>query len=428
MYCVAKFIYLQMLRSKNFRSSLVSRLLPETLPSITVSEVKASRFRQYRKSEDIVAQFVHLSRTSAGLELWEDLAATVTQSVAKLRGEDMASVLRACAKTGFRNDLMLVALCESLKTLPALRLLRPRDIASILSSFHTLNFVPSVEVINTLSAEIIRSLPLYRKRSADLCQLFRYFSILANNLDLVLNYESEFENPRIVSLLETEIYNRIGSFGPIEVSIITKYAKRLTLKSLVENFARSENVSPIVHMHFIRQLDNRFGKNAWREFAHLFRLSNVDSTGWNRQSKPEDDSDEDDDIVSSHPRIKRERFQLDDAMVQEVLERVRGSRKFHRERKTESESVDGKVVPTLSDEQMEFLRSLEEELGMPAPRKQIAYADTVARDITRDIEESDLSSKKLSPELFRMKKFKERRNRRLFKFAVLSCMQRKSLG
>jgi hypothetical protein len=229
-------------------------------------------------------------------------------------------------------------------------------------------------------------------------------------------------------LLETEIYNRIGSFGPIEVSIITKYAKRLTLKSLVENFARSENVSPIVHTHFIRQLDNRFGKNAWREFAHLFRLSNVDSTGWNRQSKPEDDSDEDDDIVSANPRIKRERFQLDDAMVQEVLERVRGSRNFHRERKTESESVDGKVVPTLSDEQMEFLRSLEEELGMPAPRTQIAYADTVARDITRDIEESDLSSKKLSPELFRMKKFKERRNRRLFKFAVLSCMQRKSLG
>lgn len=417
-----------MLRSQIARSSLVSRLLPDTLPPITVSEVKASRFRQYSKPADIVAQFVHLSRTSAEPELWTDLAATVTQSVAKLRGEDMASVLRACAKTGFRNELMLVAICESLKTLPALRLLRPRDIASILSSFHSLNFVPSVEVINSVSAEIIRSLPLYRTRSTDLCQLFRYFSTLANHPDLVVNYESEFENPRIVSLLETEIHNRIGSLGPIEVSIITKYAKRLTLKSLVENFTRSENVSPIVHAHFIRQLDKRFGKNAWKEFAHLFRLSNVDSTGWNRLSKSDEESDEDEDeIVSSDPRIKLGRFQLDDALVHEVLERVRGSRNIHREQKTKSETVDEKVVPTLSDEQMEFLRSLEEELGMTRPRKQIAYTDTVNRDITRDIEESDLSSKKLSPELFRMKKFKERRNRRLFKFAVLSCMQRKSL-
>ena len=408
----------------NLPTSSTSSVVP-----VTAAELKASRHRQYRSSKDIVAQSVLLSRISHEPAVWQDLAVTVTQSVAKLKGEDLASILKSCAKSGFRDELMLTAICESLKTLPTLRLLRIADIASLVNSFYRLNFVPSVEVLNIVSAEILRSLPMYRTRSADLCHLLRYFSVLSSNPSLVLHYESQFQYPQIVSALEEQVIGRIGTMGPVEMCVIARHARRVSLPSLVANFARSENVLQKVKEFFIRSLDHRFGKDAWMEYAHLFRVGDTDSTGWDRTRPPVrkgvwDDDEEKESAVANTRGPKFERFQLDDSMVRSVLGAVPLIRAGRVREATDAPNTTTQLG--FSDEQMDFIKSLEDEMGMPPTPTLKPYIDKLDGKTARHIEEVQLRETPVSGNITQMQQFKRKRNRRLFKFAILSYMKERT--
>ena len=393
-----------------------------TLKPFSAVEKASEPSSTYRRSQDVVSQCVQLSRVSSSPELWTKALESVIPAVALLKGEDMASILRSTARVGVRNETLLAAMCESMKTLPLLRVLRMKDIASICSSFARLNFAPSVEVLNELASEVLRSVDLYRTRNQDLCLLFRYFSILERNPDLVIRYNSEFRFPHITEKLERTITDRIGFFGPVELCVIAKYADRISLESLVRNFSRAQHVRPAVKAAFIQQLDRRFGKDAWREYEHLF-VPETDSTGWGRHlEEPQGD------IFTQH-FITEERnkkhgfplFQLDDELVAQALESVKQPRKpVSRSKEPKPPS---KGDSPLSDDQLEFLRMIEAELGQPEVEKHKApqtFTERVDRKLVRSIELSDIRSEKEAPELRSMRKLKKYRNRILRRFTYLA--------
>ena len=370
----------------------------------------------------MVSQCTQLARVSSDPSIWKAALETVTRSISALKGEDIATVLRASSRVGVRDELMLASVCESLKTLPMLRVLRVRDIASIFSSFHRLNFAPSVQALNALSAEVVRSLPLYRTRSQDLCLLFRYFSILQRNPDLIVDYQNQFQYPHITQKLETAIEERIGQFGPAELSIMAKYASRISLKSLMQNFSRQEHVKPAVREFFFKQLDMRFGEDAWKEFAHLLTVDK-DSTGWNR---PLPEHEEDVFGLWGNGLVKAERserpplFQLQDSLVQEALESTKsGNLKERRENKGKPVVEPAKG---LSEGQLEFLKMIEEEMGdvqQHQPETVKLFSQRVDRKLVRDLDQSDARGKPEPPEVRAMRKFKSARQRRLGRFSIL---------
>ena len=377
----------------------------------------------YRKSQDVVSQCVQLSRVSSNPELWTKALESVIPAVPLLKGEDIATILRSTARVGVRNETLLAAMCESIKTLPLLRVLRLADIASICSSFARLNFAPSVEVLNGMASEVIKSLNLYRSRNRDICLLFRYFSILERNPSYVLRYESDFEFPQITERLERAINDRIGYFGPVELCVVAKYVDRISLESLVRNFSRAQHVRPEIKTAFFQQLDRRFGKDVWKQYEHFF-VEDVDATGWGREL-PESTEDifTPQNSVTEIRKVKHEMplFQLDDALVKEALESVRSPRRppvSSRNKKT----VSAGDLP-LSDEQLEFLRMLEEDLGQTETENPTVvpklFSEHVDRKLVRSIELSDIRKEKEAPELRSMRKLKKYRNRLLRRFTQL---------
>ena len=371
----------------------------------------------------MVAQCVQLSRVSSDPQIWKSALDSVIPAVSLLKGEDIASILKATARAGIRNETLLAAVCESLKTLPVLRVVRIRDISSILSSFFRLNFAPSVESLNAMAAEVLRSVDLYRTRNQDICLMYRYFSILRNHPTLVINYESDFRYPQLCEKLERMIGDRIGSFGPVELCVVAKYADRISLERLMINFSRLTHVRPVVRQTFLTQLDRRFGKDSWKHFEHLI-VHDEDSTGWARpvvdDQKPDDIFTETDlSFVERKPRLPL--FQLQDELVAQALESVRGKPRTSRVAKTLKKSPGDEP---LSDDQLEFLRMLEEELAAdPAETRTekapTPFEDTVERKLIRSIELSDIWRKPLAPELQSMRRLKAFRRRRLGKFTQL---------
>ena len=393
-----------------------------SLQPITALDAVVKPGRSTRKSLDVVSQCTQLARVSSDPSIWKVALETVTKSISVLKGEDIATVLRASSRVGVRDELMLASVCESLKTLPMLRVLRVRDIASIFSSFHRLNFAPSVETLNALGAEVIRSLPLYRTRSQDLCLLFRYFSILQRNPDLIVNYNNQFQYPQITQKLETAIEERIGQFGPAELSIIAKYASRVSLKSLMQNFSRQEHVKPAVREFFFKQLDKRFGEDAWRQYAHLLTVDK-DSTGWNR---PLPEHEEDvfglwgNELVKSELSERPPLFQLQDRLVQEALDSTRSPNGKWRRTKKENPVV--KPATGLSDEQLEFLKMIEQEMGDEHQQESETvklFSQSVDRKLVRDLDRSDVRGKPEPPEVRAMRQFKSSRQKHLNRFSLL---------
>lgn len=394
-----------------------------SLQPITALEQPQVVSSRLKKSQDVVSQCTSLARVSNDPTVWKAALDSVTRSIGVLKGEDISTILRSSARSGHRDELMLAATCESIKTMPQLGILRVRDIASILTSFYKLNFTPSVETLNSLSAEILRSLPLYRTRNQDLCLLFRYFSVLRFNPSLVINFDSGFKHPYIADRLEREIENRLGQFGPLELSIIAKYSSRISLESLMRNYSRSQHVPIAVKEFFIRQLDNRFGQNAWMAYEYLL-TPDTDSTGWN-QSKPEEDDDylglnDDKKFSLAKRKTKLPLFQLDDALVKERLDTVKETSSRRKEsiaKRIESSSSGSE----LSEQQLEFIRSLEEEFAEVKlePLVPKAFSEKVSKKPYRDLELSESKQKPEARELRTMKEFKNYRRRVLARFARL---------
>ena len=408
-------------------SSSVEVKNPVVFPVVTSEEVRTSRHRQYRKSRDIVAQCVGLGRVSDPV-LWKQMSATVTQSISILKGEDIATILKHMSKARTRDELMLAAVCESLKTLPNLRLLRLGDMATILWSFENLNFTPSVEVLNIIGREILHSLTRFKVRNIHLCLLFRYFSNLNNSNDLVIRYKSHFEHGQLASVLEDAIVARIGRMGPMEIALIARHARQLSLKSLMLNFSRSENIQEHLVKSFLNNLDARFGQDAWKKFAYLLSLSSspVDNTGWNRNwssTKSFHDDDDPDDVVVKQTRKKLPLLQLDDSMVQETL---KSSPKFIR-----NKEIPKSETKCVSDDQiidLDFIRSLERELmGDDETKDRRNRSDRFNERIDRKcLRELEIFESKPQPQRqhLTMRRFKGERNRHLFKFTLLSLARK----
>jgi hypothetical protein len=403
----------------------IKRLCGEIQPFRALKQAQpiASSFR---KSQDVVSQCVQLSRVSSDPDLWRKALQAVIPSVPILKGEDIASILKASARSGVRDETLLAAVCESLKTLPLLRVVRIRDVSSIFTSFFRLNFAPSVETLNSLSAEVVRSLDLYRTRNQDICLLYRYYSVLARNPSIVINYDSNFEYPFLLEKLERAIENRLGRFGSVELCVIAKYTNRISLERLVVNFTRAQHVKPALKQAFIRQLDERFGNDSWKQFEHMF-VPDMDSTGW---SRPIETSDPTDDIFAQHNLMikeKKERlplFQLHDELVAQALASVpspRRPKKGNESRKDGPKSPNDSESP-LSDDQLELIRMLEEELADPKDNKErppARFGEKVDRKLVRSIELGDIWAKPESPELRSMRRLKQYRWRTMRKFTLL---------
>jgi hypothetical protein len=405
----------------------LSRRLHSVQPFSGIKK-KAPIQSAFRKSHDVVAQCVQLSRVSSSPEIWNNALESVIPAVSMLKGEDIATILRSTAKIGVRNETLLASICESLKTLPILRVLRVKDIASILSSFARLNFVPSVETLNSLAKEVMRSVDLYRTRSQDICKLFRYFSILNRDQNLVIRYQTDFDFPHILERLEREITRRIGYFGPVEICIISKYADRISLETLIRNFSRAQHVRPEVRRTFLNILDQRFGPNAWRQYEHLF-VPDQDSSGWSREvPDPKEPVDDIFTLLSQKElegSIKKRLplFRLDDNMVQAFLNSEKSATSWKKKPNDMKIAEDADPVDTpLSEDQLEFLRMLEEELGAHSgPKKETVkpFTERVDRKLVRSIELSDIGNKPEAPELQKMRKLKRYRSRVLRRFTLL---------
>ena len=407
----------------------LSAMLPSTSSSavVTLDEVRGCRFRQFRKSSDVVAQFTHLSKLSvleADPAIFSELSATVIHALPKLNGEDLATILKSCVRMGFRDELMIVAICESIRTLSQLRLLRISNISALLDSFHKLNVVPSVGALNVLAKETKRSLVLYKSRNLDVCKLFRYFSILQQNPTIAVQFD-RFQFPDITHILQQHIEDRIGMFGPSEIAIVTKHCKSLSLERLILNFSRSENVRPQLLSYFLRNLDARFGKNCWKEFEHLFRATDTDSTGWGRSSVsgfPDLDSDDEDELVPKNDRVRFPLLQLDDGEIAQLVKRVP---KLTTGRTVQFVEPRSQTPPefTIDRAQMDALDLLEEEVR-PMQKRQIhPYSDRNVQRVRRKQETAEFLAKGLARNRRKAQNFKAQRNRRLFKFAILSYLR-----
>jgi len=387
---------------------------------ITKEELKKCHFRQFKKSSDILAQCVALSRVSSGdPRLWNRLSRTVTQSVALFTGEDLATLLKHFSKWQIRDELMLAAVCESLKSLPLLRLVRPSDIASILWSFQRLRFAPSVEVLNVLASEVRESLPKYKLRNIHLSLLFRYFAILNESRVTVLMYDAQFQHGQLVALLEDRVIENIGRMGPVELVLITQHAKRISKKTLVANFTRCENVKPHLVKSFLAQLDMRFGKDSWKELAFMFRHSFVDSTGWNKEVKQFDPDDSDLDEVSEEKAKRLAPLQLDDRLVQEVLRsapRISSSNADGKDREKKQQKIE------LPEIDMDFIVSMEREMMQdiePKGSKTDLFSERIDRKVLRELEVKEAKSLPQTQHAS-LRRFKNQRKKHLLKFALLS--------
>ena len=398
------------------------------LPSVTLSEVKKSPFSQYKKSKDVVSQVVSLSRSNVASNdsVWQQVADTVTHSLPRMDAADFATIVKNCSISGFRDELMLVGICESIKHLCVMGKVRPRNLADLVSGFHRLNFVPSVEVLNGFANQTEKAIKLYRTRPLDICKLFRYFSIIESNPHLCVGYESRFIGQQILRCLEAEIEQRIGFFGPIEIAILARYATRIPLKRLVENFARTENCPTQVRDYFLRQLDRRFGQDAWKQYQYLLRPTMSDSTGWDRSPRrEEDDCDEDDTIAP----VKSKRsdfplFSVDEIKVDAVLNSVKVVDDLRRP-KSHSESVSPKTIHEICAAQFEALSMLEEEVGLERVPTLATYTDRIDKRDKRVDDRRDYLRKKCSRNLKRLKRFRKMKKFALVKFSYLATARRK---
>jgi hypothetical protein len=240
----------------------------------------------------------------------------------------------------------------------------------------------------------------------------------------VVNFDSDFKHPFITDRLESEIQNRLGQFGPLELSIIAKYSSRISLESLMRNYSRNQHAPIAIKEFFIRQLDIRFGPKAWMAFEHLL-TPDTDSTGWN-QSMPEEDDDflglnDDKKYSLAKHQDRLPLFQLHDALVQDQLAEVRS--RFLRRRETRSKHTDSSSCSSseLSVEQLEFIRSLEEEFADVEVKSSIpkSFSEKASKKTYRDLTWSDLQKKPEARELRSMKEFKNYRRRVLSRFARL---------
>ena len=402
-----------------------------TLPNVSIEEVRKSPHSQYRKSKDVVSQVVSLGRSgvSPNDPVWSQVADTVTHSLSRMDGADFATIVKKFSTAGFRDELMLVGISESLKYLCQMGRVRPQNIADILSGFHRLNFVPSVEVLNVLAEQTQKAVALYRTRPIDLCKLFRYFSILESNPTLCVDYDSKFSQRSILNNLETEIEKRIGYFGPVEIAIVARYATRMSMRSLMENFARTENCPDKVHAYFIRQLDRRFGQHTWKQFYYLLRPAPVDSTGWGMKPRFSDtDSDEEEDDVairSQHRRPDLPMFQVDENRVRDILQSITVERDKRESTVVKSSPRHKAPEHEICQAQIEALALLEEEVGMERKQRLVEYNDHVPKRDRRVDERRDYLKKGSSRNLKRLKNFKKSKRNSLFKFAILATARRK---
>ena len=383
-----------------------------SLKTVTREEVRRSRYRQYTRSIDIVSQCAKLEKLSDNPIIWNQLTRTVTQSVSLLKGEDVATILKHMSRVQVRDEVMLAAICESLKTLPVLNLVRPSDIASILWSFQKLNFSPSVQVLNALGKEVRESLKKYKITNIHLCLLFRYFARLNSDNGLVIDYDSRFQHGQLASTLQDLVAERIGRMGPVEITLIAQHAKNIPLKSLVSSFARNENVKPALVQTFLSQLDKRFGKNEWKRFAYMLRNAPVDSTGWDRSPRQEEEEDE----ICQRQKIQLPLLCLDDSLVKQALKfacpQYIGTNPKIRE-------VSVSQVEALEVD-MDFIRSIEEAMRFDTATKKLEFfKQTINRKVLRQLE-VDESIAEPHRQHLAMRKFKSWRNRRLFKFTLLS--------
>ena len=398
-----------------------------TLPPVTMAEVRNSPHAQFKKSKDVVSQVISLARSQVAVSdpVWPKLADTVTHSLQRLDGADFATVVKAFAAAGYRDELMLVGIGESLKQLCRMGRVRPQNIADIVSGFHGLNFVPSVEVLHALASQTEKAVKLYKTRPIDLCRLFRYFSILESNPHLCVGYVSHRQT--ILSALESEIEKRIGFFGPVEIAIAVRYLKKMSLRQLVENFTRTENCRQHVREYFIRQLDRRFGDGAWKQYYHLFRQTQVDSTGWGMVERNEESESDDEDnlMVKRKPqRSDFELFSVDEAKVKAALDSLSVTaaqcpRAMH---------VAPKHAPpqhVICQEQIEALALLEEEVGLERRPRLVSYNDQVAKRDKRVEEHRDYERKGPSRNLKKLKKFRAQKKSSLMKFAIIATARRK---
>jgi hypothetical protein len=342
-----------------------------------------------------------------------------------MTGEDLATVIMSVSTVGYRDEVMLVATCEAIRFLVPLGAISVRNMATIVSGFHRLNFIPSVEILNVLGDAVHDQIGLYKSRPIDICKIYRYFSIM-KSMDKIC----EKLHHRIFINLEKIVNERIGNFGSIEISIITKYSTRLGIRELIENFSRSENTCPKVHAFFIRQLETRFGKDSWRQFYYLFRPNiKVDSTGWDRHH---DDSEDDEDEKSLSTRVGPKRtdfppFHMSEDNVAEVLHELGKFPRQHSRPKPvsrQSKPADHQIC----ESQLEALALMEEEVGLERRESFSKYHDRLDRKDRYVVERRDYGKKKCSRNEKRLKIFKRFRDKRLYKFAILASMRRQANG
>jgi hypothetical protein len=391
--------------------------------------VKTSKFSQFKNPSDVVAQVVALSRVSSVAvsdTLWSDVAATVTHSLDRLTGRDLATVMKRY--NGPRDLVMLAGVCESLKYLPKMRLLRLCDLAEILTGLHRFNFVPSVEVLNVIAGEIEFSINRFKTRNIDLCRLLRYMAIMDSHSSLCVGYEDRFEFPDLVQTLQRRAMDQLGSMKPGELGIVIPYLPEVSLERFMVNFARSENTPPKVEFYFFHQLDRRFGNDAWKEFQYLLRPSSrTDATGWvdNKTLWQQDQwSDDESDEVETR-RAKYELFRLDDVELKRVLSELPIQRGEARVAQIPPSPAEPPPIRTISDDQLAFLSELETEFGyIRKPAPVVKFSDRIERRIVRKRARQEGRQKTVSIQTKSRLKYKMKKKSKLFKFAVLANLVR----
>ena len=347
--------------------------LPRALPCELI------RQKNVRKKQSVV----EMSQMSA-----PQISAKIIQFLPKLNGDDLATILH---KKTDRDVLLLTAICESLKTVP----LRSENISRILNAFEKLNFVPSVEVLNVVGATVKKNLKLYKTRNTDLCFMFRYFSILARNPQLVVKYNL-FNHPDLTHVLESVIVERIGRFAAPELAMIAQYTERVGLEELVSNFGRNEHIDKKVMDFFFKTLNRKFGHNAWKQFEHLLRAVNTDSTGWGNAASVYAENLWDDPALvpcrAQFPRVQLEEptFELTPQCRKPIPKVLINNPSFQ---------PDPPVWQNTAHQ---------------------AYMDHRPQSIRRSSETKDALSKGISTNLRISNRIKSKKNRKLFKFFILA--------
>lgn len=360
------------------------------------AELTTTVRRRVVPRESVVGEFVALERLhTRDFSLLEHAARGAVCNVSRLTGPDLSSILKASVRLEYRNELLLAAVCESLKTLS----IGTRELASILDSFAKLNFVPSDSVLRVLASQTKRGIELKRTRLKDVCVLFRYWSIV------------RVDGP-LVHTLDNYISENIGKMGPVEISIVAKYYSG-SFEELVSNFYRNDNITENVRMYFERNLRERFGYSCESEPKPL-----VDSTGWNGIANIYNSSELPVHNSQKQSKAKFPRFQLDDQLVNELLQLK--TQKVQTRQTPKSNTPTTQSEWAMDPEQLKALVALTDET-QPVPKTYKMYTDKIPQRLRRVNETRDFLSKGLSRNYRRIRQYKAARNRTLYKFSLLAA-------